>query len=91
MIEATWVGGPNDGSVMALPSEDPFFLVMAPAFAYVEYEEPDDDATIVLPVMKARVTPHLTERGWRLYYSEMVAMSECDCDCHEDVEHEGED
>lgn len=83
MIEATWVGGPHDGSIMVLPSEDPFFLVMAPAFAYIEY----DDVMmgeVTLPVMKARVTPILTDRGWRLYYAEILHNPDCECDCHAD-------
>lgn len=91
MIEATWVGGPHDGSVLVLPSEDPFFLVMAPAFAYIEYDGDDDGGQIMLPVMRAQVTPVLTDRGWRLYYAEMVAHHpDCDCDCHADPDSDEE-
>ena len=67
MIEATWVGGPNDGAVIALPDDGPIFLVSAPSLA--EYQSNGEDE--VVPVVRAKIDPVETELGWRLFYNQI--------------------
>jgi hypothetical protein len=67
MIEATWVGGPNDGAVIVLPDDGPIFLVSTslPAHYLSNGGGPPEE---FVPVIRARIEPVLTDQGWRLFY-----------------------
>ena len=47
MIEAEWLGGPEDGAVLALPDDTPFVVTAHPP-AFVWHEEAQSPAEVEL-------------------------------------------